>query len=71
MGRILTLSPDREPSLARSGRQRETGLKSPARSLQARPRGEPGTARGPSPLGALNPCWQCPAGREVHRLALA
>jgi prepilin-type N-terminal cleavage/methylation domain-containing protein len=51
--RSSTLPPDREPSPARSGHQRETGIKSLTRSEQARTRCEPGTARGPVALAAF------------------
>ena len=47
---IWTLPPDREPFLARSGHQRETGIESLADSLRARTRCEPGTARAPLAL---------------------
>jgi type II secretory pathway pseudopilin PulG len=68
-GRISALPPEREPSLARSGHECEREIKTLVRFPQARTCCEPGTARGPSPLGA--PTWrQCrdtPARRVSAR----
>jgi hypothetical protein len=50
--RILTLLPEREPSLARSGHDYERAVRASPRFLRVAPSCEPGTARAPARMGA-------------------